>query len=249
MPEAGAAGETPRVAVYLDFDNIVISRYDQVHGRNSFQKDKAQGAGARTADDGHRRRRRHHRLRLVVRHAGAHPGVRRLVGRRQRRLPRPARRPRGRSGAAVPGGGLRQERRRHPAGGRRRRGHVPAARPHPRGDRRRRLRLHRAGAALQAARPLRRRHRRGRCRQPVAGGGVRRVRHLRRAARRPRRSSRRPPKKAAKRRPSGRRGADRRTGAAPTRRPPRPGCWSGRCGSARRRTTPTGCTTRRSRRR
>src|SRR6185312_11661044 len=32
-----------RVAVYLDFDNIVISRYDQVHGRNSFQKDKAAG--------------------------------------------------------------------------------------------------------------------------------------------------------------------------------------------------------------
>ncbi|MFY2858283.1 NYN domain-containing protein [Mycobacterium sp. THU-M104] len=33
----------PRVAVYLDFDNIVISRYDQVHGRNSFQRDKAKG--------------------------------------------------------------------------------------------------------------------------------------------------------------------------------------------------------------
>lgn len=32
-----------RVAVYLDFDNIVISRYDQIHGRNSFQKDKAKG--------------------------------------------------------------------------------------------------------------------------------------------------------------------------------------------------------------
>ncbi|WP_409431245.1 NYN domain-containing protein [Mycobacterium sp. SMC-16] len=32
-----------RVAVFLDFDNIVISRYDQVHGRNSFQKDKAKG--------------------------------------------------------------------------------------------------------------------------------------------------------------------------------------------------------------
>ncbi|OBF62096.1 hypothetical protein A5787_17225 [Mycobacterium sp. 852002-50816_SCH5313054-b] len=32
-----------RVAVYLDFDNIVISRYDQVHGRNSFQRDKASG--------------------------------------------------------------------------------------------------------------------------------------------------------------------------------------------------------------
>jgi hypothetical protein len=36
-PDAG------RVAVYLDFDNIVISRYDQVNGRNSFQRDKAKG--------------------------------------------------------------------------------------------------------------------------------------------------------------------------------------------------------------
>ncbi|KWX57752.1 NYN domain-containing protein [Mycobacterium sp. NAZ190054] len=43
MTESGAA----RVAVYLDFDNIVISRYDQVHGRNSFQKDKA-----KPSDDG-----------------------------------------------------------------------------------------------------------------------------------------------------------------------------------------------------
>ncbi|WP_156688257.1 NYN domain-containing protein [Mycobacterium sp. Marseille-P9652] len=32
-----------RVAVYLDFDNIVISRYDQVNGRNSFQRDKVKG--------------------------------------------------------------------------------------------------------------------------------------------------------------------------------------------------------------
>lgn len=39
MTEPGA----PRVAVYLDFDNIVISRYDQLHGRNSYQKDKAGG--------------------------------------------------------------------------------------------------------------------------------------------------------------------------------------------------------------
>ncbi len=39
MTESGAT----LVAVYLDFDNIVISRYDQVHGRNSFQKDKAKG--------------------------------------------------------------------------------------------------------------------------------------------------------------------------------------------------------------
>ncbi|KUI26143.1 hypothetical protein AU195_14315 [Mycobacterium sp. IS-1496] len=33
-----------RVAVYLDFDNIVISRYDQVNGRSSFQKDKTKDA-------------------------------------------------------------------------------------------------------------------------------------------------------------------------------------------------------------
>ncbi|MDY6870517.1 MAG: NYN domain-containing protein [Actinomycetota bacterium] len=33
-----------RVAVYLDFDNIVISRYDQVNGRNSFQRDKTRDA-------------------------------------------------------------------------------------------------------------------------------------------------------------------------------------------------------------
>ena len=35
-----------RVAVYLDFDNIVISRYDQVNGRGSFQRDKAKGLPA-----------------------------------------------------------------------------------------------------------------------------------------------------------------------------------------------------------
>jgi len=29
-----------RVAVYIDFDNIVISRYDQLHGRGQFQRDK-----------------------------------------------------------------------------------------------------------------------------------------------------------------------------------------------------------------
>ena len=39
MTDPGAG----RVAVYLDFDNIVISRYDQVNGRSSFQKDKAKG--------------------------------------------------------------------------------------------------------------------------------------------------------------------------------------------------------------
>src|SRR5580658_1713383 len=35
-----------RVAVYIDFDNIVISRYDQVHGRGQFQRDRARGLGS-----------------------------------------------------------------------------------------------------------------------------------------------------------------------------------------------------------
>lgn len=48
MDETGRMTETSaaRVAVYLDFDNIVISRYDQVNGRNSFQRDKAKGLEA-----------------------------------------------------------------------------------------------------------------------------------------------------------------------------------------------------------
>ncbi len=33
-----------RVAVYLDFDNIVISRYDQVHGKGSYQRDRQRTA-------------------------------------------------------------------------------------------------------------------------------------------------------------------------------------------------------------
>jgi uncharacterized LabA/DUF88 family protein len=41
-----------RVAVYIDFDNIVISRYDQVHGRGQFQRDKSRGSSKadRSAD-------------------------------------------------------------------------------------------------------------------------------------------------------------------------------------------------------
>jgi len=39
MPEASDS----RVAVYIDFDNIVISRYDQVNGRGSFMKDRGTG--------------------------------------------------------------------------------------------------------------------------------------------------------------------------------------------------------------
>jgi hypothetical protein len=42
----GMQSQATRVAVYFDFDNIVISRYDQVHGRGSFHKDKAKGLAA-----------------------------------------------------------------------------------------------------------------------------------------------------------------------------------------------------------
>lgn len=45
MPEPSAA-----VAVYIDFDNVVISRYDQVHGKGSFWRDRDKGFdGARVA--------------------------------------------------------------------------------------------------------------------------------------------------------------------------------------------------------
>jgi uncharacterized protein (TIGR00288 family) len=39
-----------RVAVYIDFDNIVISQYDAVHGRGAFLKEKARGAAGKTGD-------------------------------------------------------------------------------------------------------------------------------------------------------------------------------------------------------
>lgn len=39
-----------RVAVYIDFDNIVISQYDNMHGRGSFTKEKARTATGTTAE-------------------------------------------------------------------------------------------------------------------------------------------------------------------------------------------------------
>ncbi|MGV8883040.1 MAG: NYN domain-containing protein [Rhodoglobus sp.] len=39
-----------RVAVYIDFDNIVISQYDNVHGRGSFIKERARTGAGKTAD-------------------------------------------------------------------------------------------------------------------------------------------------------------------------------------------------------
>ena len=38
-----------RVAVYIDFDNIIISQYDNVHGRGTFIKEKARTAVGKTA--------------------------------------------------------------------------------------------------------------------------------------------------------------------------------------------------------
>ena len=40
----------PRVAVYIDFDNIVISQYDAVHGRGAFMKEKARNATGKAAE-------------------------------------------------------------------------------------------------------------------------------------------------------------------------------------------------------
>jgi hypothetical protein len=43
----------PRVAVYIDFDNIVISRYDQLHGPGAWRKDNARNGilGAKNPND------------------------------------------------------------------------------------------------------------------------------------------------------------------------------------------------------
>ena len=48
------ASAEPRVALYFDFDNIVISRYDQLHGDGAYRKDTSRGkaptAGTQTAE-------------------------------------------------------------------------------------------------------------------------------------------------------------------------------------------------------
>lgn len=40
-----------RVGVYIDFDNIVISRFDQLHGRNSFHRKRIKEVSATTGDE------------------------------------------------------------------------------------------------------------------------------------------------------------------------------------------------------
>lgn len=40
----------PRVAVYIDFDNIVISQYDAIHGRGAFMKERARTGAGKTQE-------------------------------------------------------------------------------------------------------------------------------------------------------------------------------------------------------
>ncbi|TXK17094.1 NYN domain-containing protein [Homoserinibacter sp. GY 40078] len=42
--------DAERVAVYIDFDNIVISRYDQIHGSGAWRKDNARDARKAVAE-------------------------------------------------------------------------------------------------------------------------------------------------------------------------------------------------------
>lgn len=48
-----------RVAVYIDFDNIIISRYDQIHGRGAFHKHKAKTMAVQAPDTAADVRQRH----------------------------------------------------------------------------------------------------------------------------------------------------------------------------------------------
>ena len=178
----------PRVALYFDFDNIVISRYDQLHGDGAYRKDTSRGkaptAGTQTAE---RLVTATVDIDAVLDFAATFGTI--AIARAyadwstpdQRELPWAAHRSCGRPGAALPAVGD-EERRRHPPLGRRRRGHVPHRGPHAHRDRRRRLRLRRTRAEGQAPRPVRRRHRRRGRHEPRAHGLVRRVRRLRRAA-------------------------------------------------------------------
>ena len=43
-----ATSAEPRVALYFDFDNIVISRYDQLHGDSAYRKDTSRGKAPTT---------------------------------------------------------------------------------------------------------------------------------------------------------------------------------------------------------
>ena len=85
-----------RVGVYIDFDNIVISRYSQLHGRTRGRKTACANTTRRTrmptrrsppAQGGDDRPRRDPRVRILVRLDRDQPGLRRLVRGGERGLP------------------------------------------------------------------------------------------------------------------------------------------------------------------
>ena len=248
MPESVVTGDSPRVAVYLDFDNIVISRYDQVHGRNSFQKDKARGLDddkltTATVDLGAIIDFASSFGTLVLTRAYADWSAAlnakyqgQLVGRAVDLVQLFPAAAYGKNGADI-------------------RLAVDAVEDMFRlpdlthvvivgGDsdyialaqRCKRLGRYVVGIGVAGAE------------QPVAGVGLRRVRHLRRAARHPHRRRRARACEEGDQAHQGRRSPTRSPSPRPrTPRPRRRACWNGRCASDTRRTTPTGCTTRRSR--
>ena len=182
MPEPSES----RVGVYIDFDNVVISRYDQLWGRGDFMRDRARQADTEAL----RATLEQAKVDIgaildysqLVRHDRGQSRLCRLVGSGQRELPAATDQQGRGSRPAVPGDLRRQERGRHPSGRGCRRRALPPARPDARGDRRGRLGLHRAGAERQAPRPHGHRHRGRRRDQSRADGGLRRVHRLRRAA-------------------------------------------------------------------
>ena len=90
MPEISE----PRVAVYLDFDNIVISRYDQVHGRGHFMRDRGRFADARKRSLGPGLRRVSGRMAFVFRRfLQKRISTRQLSGSGSRGMTSPRRRP------------------------------------------------------------------------------------------------------------------------------------------------------------
>ncbi len=181
-----------RVAVYIDFDNIVISRYDELNGNGSWRRDNARSVlPAKKSDDPVATKLWQAEIDVsaILDYASSFGVVALSRAYADWSVPVNASYRKQLVNRAVdltqlfPVTKALQERGRHPTVGRRARGPVPAARPHPRRDRRRRLRLHRARAAVQATRPLCTRDRRRGAHQH---GPRLRVRPLRDVRRHPR---------------------------------------------------------------
>ena len=162
-----------RVAVYIDFDNIVISRYAQVHPTfkrdqlRNFTDDPAMAARltSATVDIG-----------AILDYASSFGTI--VISRAYAdwSLPVNASYQRQLISRAVDLTQMfhlgDQKRGGYSPGRRRSRRPLPTPHPHARGDRGRRLRLHRTRSAVQTSRPLRGRDRGGRGYIPSPRGGV-----------------------------------------------------------------------------